>query len=83
MLGLLTSGLASADLYSCVEPSGKTTFSDRPCTAVGSATTDSKQSVVTPKAGKTGDAQGTKKRQGLGSYLDRAEKMSAKDRQQP
>ncbi len=70
--------LASAGVYKCVDSSGKTKFSDRPCEDASGSDIELKEKPKKDTSTKPSDDAEQKKRQGLGTYIDRAHDISVK-----
>ena len=81
VLVLLLPIWASAEVYQCITISGKTTFSDRPCEDSSDGIVNVSESPKKETSTKTGRAAEQKKRQGLGTYIDRANGISTKPKQ--
>jgi len=78
VFALLAPILASAGVYKCIDDSGKTTFSDRPCEDASGGNVEAKENPKKDTSTKTRSSAEQKKRQGLGTYIDRAHGISTK-----
>ena len=70
---------AAAQVFQCVDASGKVSYSDRPC---GDGESQEKRGRKSPAPSSTGNGEETQ-RPGLGHFIDRAEKMSRTGRREP
>lgn len=70
---LLAPPMVAAALFKCVDTSGKTRFSDRPCR--DGETLETLPEHVSKSAGSAAKTQ-DQQREGLGRYIDRAKQVS-------